>query len=57
MAVLNVEVVTRETVVWRGEAKYVRARTAEGIIDADVAMLEAGGLLGYLKREAEENAS
>ncbi|MGX6396938.1 F0F1 ATP synthase subunit epsilon [Rothia kristinae] len=30
MAVLNVEVVTRETVVWRGEAKYVRARTADG---------------------------
>ncbi|RNC93938.1 MAG: 3-isopropylmalate dehydratase [Oricola sp.] len=29
----------------------------EPLAHADVAMLEAGGLLGYLKREAEENAS
>ncbi|MCT1368253.1 MULTISPECIES: F0F1 ATP synthase subunit epsilon [Kocuria] len=31
-AVLNVEVVSRESVVWQGEAKYVRARTAAGDI-------------------------
>ena len=30
MAVLNVEVVSRESVVWRGEASYIRARTADG---------------------------
>ncbi|MCP3425965.1 F0F1 ATP synthase subunit epsilon [Rothia sp. AR01] len=30
MAVLNVEVVSRESVVWRGQASYVRARTADG---------------------------
>lgn len=32
MAVLKVEVVSRESVVWSGEASYVRARTAEGQI-------------------------
>ncbi|WP_129359890.1 MULTISPECIES: F0F1 ATP synthase subunit epsilon [Micrococcaceae] len=30
--VLKVEVVSREAVVWQGEAKYVRARTAAGDI-------------------------
>lgn len=30
MAALNVEVVSRESVVWTGEARYVRARTANG---------------------------
>lgn len=28
--VLSVEVVSREAVVWKGEAKYLRARTADG---------------------------
>lgn len=31
-SVLKVEVVTRESVVWQGEAKYVRARTSAGDI-------------------------
>ncbi|MDN5605680.1 F0F1 ATP synthase subunit epsilon [Rothia sp. HC945] len=31
-SVLKVEVVSREAVVWKGEAKYVRARTAAGDI-------------------------
>ena len=31
-SVLKVEVVSREAVVWKGEAKYVRARPAAGDI-------------------------
>ena len=59
MAVLKVQVVSRESVVWSGEATYVRARTTEGQIGImpghmpTMALLSDDGELVIDPREGE----